>query len=47
MSAGWIFLGFTVVVVLGAMIPLLKDRGSERAPLPPRKETLKDWRSGQ
>lgn len=47
MSAGWIFLGLSVVIVLGAAIPLLKDRGAERTPLPPRKPTLKDWRNGE
>lgn len=45
MSAGWWFLALTVVVVLGAALPLLKSRGQDRTPLPPRKETLKDWRN--
>lgn len=45
MSAGWWFVGLTVVLVLGAAIPLLKSREDQRTPLPPRKETLKDWRN--
>lgn len=44
MMDGWWFLGFSIVMVLGAIIPLFKQRGDERTPLPPRKETLKDWR---
>ena len=47
MSAGWWFVGLAVVVVLGAAMPLLKDRGNSRTPLPPRKETLRDWRNEQ
>lgn len=45
MNAGWWFVGLTVVLVLGAAIPLLKRREDQRTPLPPRKETLKDWRN--
>ena len=44
MSAGWWFLGLTVVLVLGAVLPLIKGRGVDRTPLPPRPETLRDWR---
>lgn len=47
MSEAWIVFGICIVVVLGAAIPLLKDRDSRRAPPPPPKETLRDWRSEQ
>lgn len=45
MSAGWIFVGLAVVLVIGGALPLIKNRGPDRTPLPPRKETLKDWRN--
>ena len=45
MSAGWLFIGLAVVLVIGGALPLIKDRGAARTPLPPRKETLKDWRN--
>jgi len=45
-SGGWWLFGFIVVIILGAVMPLLRNRGqSGRAPLPPRKETLRDWRN--
>ena len=43
MNEGWIVLGICLVVVLGAALPLIRDRGRE--PPPPRKETLRDWRN--
>ena len=33
------------IFVLGAAIPLVRDRGAGRNPPLPRKETLRDWRS--
>jgi hypothetical protein len=45
MAEGWIVLGICIVVVLGAALPLLRDRDSRQAPPPPPKETLRDWRS--
>jgi hypothetical protein len=47
MNAGWIIFGICVIFILGAAIPLLKNRGADRTPLPPRKETLRDWRNGE
>lgn len=47
MSEAWIVFGICIVVVLGAAIPLLKDRNSRDAPPPPPKETLRDWRNGK
>ncbi|MBS1191902.1 MAG: hypothetical protein H6R10_3694 [Rhodocyclaceae bacterium] len=47
MSEVWIALGICIVLVLGAAIPLLRDRDSGRAPPPPPKETLRDWRKGE
>ncbi len=44
MNAGWIIFGGCVVFILGMAIPLIKNRGRDRTPLPPRKETLRDWR---
>ena len=41
---GWWFLAFSVVMVLGGLMPLFKKGRDDRTPLPPRKETLKDWR---
>ena len=45
MYAGWIVFGICIVFVLGAAIPLLRDRGAGKAPPVPRKETLRDWRN--
>jgi hypothetical protein len=45
MNAGWIVFGICIVFVLAAAIPLLKDRGADRNPPVPRKETLHDWRN--
>jgi hypothetical protein len=45
MSEAWIAFGLCIVLVLGAAIPLLKDRNSQKAPPPPPKETLRDWRN--
>lgn len=44
MSTGWIVFILTLVFVLGGLLPLLGKRGAGPTPLPPRKETLKDWR---
>ncbi|MBK7956302.1 MAG: hypothetical protein IPK02_21455 [Candidatus Accumulibacter sp.] len=43
MNAGWIILAICIVFVLGAALPLIRDRGAN--PPPPRKETLRDWRN--
>ncbi|MBP6708561.1 MAG: hypothetical protein KA223_05335 [Candidatus Accumulibacter sp.] len=45
MNAGWIVFGICIIFVLAAAIPLLKDRGNDRSPPLPRKETLRDWRN--
>lgn len=47
MSEGWIALIVCFVFVLGAALPLLRDRGRNDPPLPPKKETLRDWRNEQ
>lgn len=39
----WIVLGICFIVVLGAALPLIRQR--DQAPPPPPKETLRDWRS--
>lgn len=45
MNEGWIVLGMIVIFLLSAALPLLrKDRPGE-TPLPPAKETLRNWRS--
>lgn len=44
---GWIVLGICFAVLLGAALPLLTERDSKRTPLPPPKETLRDWRNGE
>ncbi len=46
MNEVWLVLGICIVFVFGAAIPLIKDKGSARAPLPPR-ETLRDWRKNK
>ncbi len=43
MSNAWIALGICVVFVLGAALPLIRKR--DQPPLPPPKETLRDWRN--
>ena len=45
MNDGWIVLGICVAFVLGAALPLIRDRGADRTPLPPPRETLRDWRN--
>lgn len=44
MSEAWIAIGICAVLVIGAAVPLLRDRGAKQTPLPPRPETLHDWR---
>lgn len=44
MNTGWIIFGICVVFVLGAAIPLIRDRDHKTPPLP-RQETLHDWRN--
>jgi len=43
MSNAWIALGICVIVVLGAALPLIRQR--DQTPPPPPKETLRDWRN--
>ncbi len=58
MSEGWIALIACVALVVSGALPLLRDRKRDRSrdrpapPLPPRpdkgkRETLRDWRSGE
>jgi hypothetical protein len=47
MNNVWIVLGICLIFVLGAALPLLKSRRDDNTPLPPAKETLRDWRSEQ
>lgn len=47
MNDGWIALAMCLIFVLGAALPLLKTRGEDKTPLPPPKETLRDWRNQQ
>ena len=47
MNDGWIVLGICMVFVVGAALPLIRDRGADKTPLPPPKETLRDWRNGK
>ncbi len=44
MSEIWIALIICIVIVLSGALPLLRDRRQQRTPLPPRPETLRDWR---
>jgi hypothetical protein len=44
MSELWLVLGICLVLVLGAAIPLIRERGVPQAPPIPRPETLRDWR---
>ena len=44
MSEIWIAVIVCLVVVLSGALPLLRDRHQQRTPLPPRPETLRDWR---
>ncbi len=45
MNAGWIIFGICILFVLGAALPLIRDRRADKDPLLPRKETLRDWRN--
>lgn len=45
MSEIWIAVIACLVVVLSGALPLLRDRHQQRTPLPPRPETLRDWRN--
>lgn len=44
MNEGWMVLGLIVIFVVGAALPLLRKDQSSNTPLPPAKETLRDWR---
>ena len=43
MGEGWIIFGICVIFILGAALPLISKR--DQTPLPPPKETLRDWRN--
>lgn len=45
MNIGWIVLGACLVFVIGVALPLISRRGTDKTPLPPAKETLRDWRN--
>ncbi|SBT05578.1 conserved hypothetical protein [Candidatus Accumulibacter aalborgensis] len=45
MNTGWIIFGLCIVFVLGAAMPLIRDRRRDQTPPLPRKETLRDWRN--
>ena len=45
MNEGWIVLAICLVFVVGAAVPLISKRENDRGPLPPGKETLRDWRN--
>ncbi len=45
MNEGWIVLAICLLFVLGAALPLIRDRGSDKSHLLPPKETLRDWRN--
>ena len=47
MIEGWWFLAFSIFMVIGAVAPLFKKDRAARTLLPPRKETLTDWRSAE
>lgn len=44
MNVGWIVLGIVVIMLVGAAMPLLRKNHPSNRPLPPPKETLRDWR---
>lgn len=44
MNEGWIVLGIIVIFLLSAALPLLRRDRPGDTPLPPAKETLRDWR---
>ncbi len=45
MNEGWIVLGICLAFVVGVALPLISKRGADKTPLPPRRETLRDWRN--
>ena len=45
MNEGWIVLLGCLLFVVGAALPLIRDRGADKSKLPPPKETLRDWRN--
>ncbi len=45
MNAGWIIFGICILFVLGAALPLIRDRRADKDPPLPHKETLRDWRN--
>lgn len=45
MNAGWIIFGLCVVFIVGAALPLLRERGRRQTPPLPHRETLRDWRN--
>lgn len=44
MSDFWWVIGVCMLFVIGGALPLIRERKGGPTPLPPRKETLKDWR---
>lgn len=42
MDSLWIVLGICAIFIVGAALPLLKDREESKVP---KKETLRDWRN--
>lgn len=40
-------MGICLIFVVGAALPLIRDRGTGKAPPPPPRETLRDWRNGE
>jgi hypothetical protein len=45
MNDGWIVFGIIVIFLLSAALPLLRKSRPGDTPLPPAKETLRDWRN--
>lgn len=45
MNAVWLIFAICIIFVLGAALPLIGKRGTDKDPPLPRKETLRDWRN--
>ncbi|HXE37829.1 MAG TPA: hypothetical protein VN639_05090 [Azonexus sp.] len=45
MNEGWVVFGVIAIFMIGAALPLLRKNHPSNTPLPPKKETLHDWRN--
>ncbi|MDP3537892.1 MAG: hypothetical protein Q8S26_04230 [Azonexus sp.] len=45
MNEGWMVVGLIMIFIVGVALPLLRKDHPSNTPLPPAKDTLRDWRN--